>query len=90
MKSFLTGNLRTRLKITLIKKNWKGFFANIVPNFKVIPSENFESTTQCEAENPLQNAINKFKKHPSIQMIVFKSEKSLIFAQLCTMNSKAK
>ena len=41
------------------------FFANIVPKLKMIPSENFETTTDYETE--VQNAINK--NHPSIKMI---------------------
>ena len=46
----------------------------IVPNLKVISGENFETTSQYETENPVQNGINKFKNHPSIKMISKKSE----------------
>ena len=41
----------------------------IVPNLKITPSENFNSTIQYETENAKQNAINKFKNLPSIKMI---------------------
>ena len=34
------------------------FLADIVPNLKIIPCENFETTTEYEKENPVQDAIN--------------------------------
>lgn len=35
----------------------------------MIPNENIETAIQYETENPMQNAGNKFKNHPSIYMI---------------------
>ena len=46
--------------------------ANIVPNLKIIPSENFGTTTEYGTENPAQKAINKVKNHPSIKMTISK------------------
>ena len=43
------------------------FFANIVSNLKIIPSEIF-TTIQYERENLVQNAINKFKNRPIIKI----------------------
>ena len=45
------------------------FFVNIVLNLKIIPNKNFETATKYEIENPVQNAVNKFKNHPSIRTI---------------------
>lgn len=45
------------------------FFSNIIRNLKMIPNENIETAIQYETENPMQNAGNKFKNHPSIYMI---------------------
>lgn len=47
-------------------KTFNKFFVNVVPNLKILPFENFETTIQYGSENPVQNAINKFKNHPSI------------------------
>ena len=33
-------------------------FSNIVPNLKIIPNENFETTIEHKIENPMQNATN--------------------------------
>ena len=35
-------------------------------NFKIIASANSQTTIEYNTENPIQNAINKFKNHPSI------------------------
>ena len=48
------------------------FFANIVPNLKIIPKKNFETAIEYEMENLVQNAINNFKNHPSIKLIISK------------------
>ena len=37
------------------------------PNLKIIPNENFETVVKYRMENPVQNTINKFKNHPSIE-----------------------
>ena len=36
------------------------------PNFKIIASGNSQTTIEYNTENSIQNAINKFKNHPSI------------------------
>ena len=36
------------------------------PNFKIMASANCETTIEHKTENPIQNAINKFKNCPSI------------------------
>ena len=41
-----------------ISETFNKFFANIAPNLKIIPSENFKITIKYETENPVQNAIN--------------------------------
>ena len=41
-----------------ISETFNKFFANIVPNLKIILSENFGTTIQHETENPIQDAIN--------------------------------
>ena len=51
-----------------ISGTFNKFFVNIVPNLKIIPSENVE-TTIYETGNSVQNAINKFKNCSSIKMI---------------------
>ena len=56
----------------VISETFNECFANIVPNLKMIPSKNFQTTVQCGTENPVQNAINKFKNHPSIKLIMSK------------------
>ena len=56
------------------------FFANVVQNLKIIPSENLEPTIQCETENPVQNATSKFKIHLGIKMIIFKINPNKIFS----------
>ena len=55
-----------------ISETFNKIFANIVPNLKIIPSENFETTIQYETENLVQNAINKLKNHPFIKIIISK------------------
>ena len=45
-----------------VSETLNNFFENIVPNLKIIPSENFESTTLYKTENPVQKAINKFNQ----------------------------
>ena len=45
---------------------WYNFFANMFPNFKIIASGNSQTTIEYNTENSIQNAINKFKNHPSI------------------------
>ena len=52
-----------------ISETFNIFFSNIIRNLKMIPNENIETAIQYEAENPMQNARNKFKNHPSIYMI---------------------
>ena len=44
------------------------FFANIVSNLKIIPSEIFTTIIQYEREHLVQNAINKFKNRPIIKI----------------------
>ena len=51
-----------------ISGTFNKFFVNIVPNLKIIPSKNVE-TTIYETGNSVQNAINKFKNCSSIKMI---------------------
>ena len=46
---------------------WNKFFANIVTNVRIIPSENFETAIEYEPENLVQNAVKKFKNHPCIK-----------------------
>ena len=58
------------------------FFANIVPNLKIIPNKKFETTIEYETKNPVRNAIGKFKNHPSIKMIIPKISTNKIFAFL--------
>lgn len=53
-------------------KTFNKFFVNVVPNLKILPFENFETTIQYGTENPVQNAINKFKNHFSITIIISK------------------
>ena len=48
-----------------ISETFNTFFANKVPNLKIIPSGNFV-TIQYETGNLVLNKINKFKNHPSI------------------------
>ena len=55
-----------------ISEPFNKFMANIVPNLKIIPSENFGTTTEYGTENPAQKAINKVKNHPSIKMTISK------------------
>ena len=55
-----------------ISETFNKFFANIVPNLKITPRGNFESTIQYETENTVQKTINKFKDHPRIKMILSK------------------
>ena len=64
-----------------INETFNKFLANIVPYLKIIPSK------KCETKNPVQNAINRFKNHPSIKMIISKTnpKKYFLFAQFCTM-----
>ena len=42
-----------------ITETFNKFFANIVLNLEIIPSENFEAANKYETKNPVQNAINK-------------------------------
>ena len=56
--------------ITYYDYNVYQAFCNLVPNLKIIPSENFETTIEYETENPVQNAINKSKNHPSAKMVI--------------------
>ena len=44
-----------------ISETFNKFFANIVPNLKTIPSENFETTIEYKTENPVQNTIANSK-----------------------------
>ena len=46
----------------------------------IISSEKFETTIQYETENPVQNAINKLKNHPSIKTIVSKINLNKIYS----------
>ena len=55
------------------------FFASIVPNLKIIPNKKFETTIEYETKNPVQNAIGKFKNHPSIKMRISKISTNKIF-----------
>ena len=67
------------------------FFGNTVPNLKIITNGNFETGIEYEMENPVQNAINKFKNHPSIKTITSKinPNKRFFFTPLLTRrNSK--
>ena len=48
-----------------IPETFNRLFANIVLNSKIIPNGNFENT-----ENPVRNAIIKFKNDPSFKMII--------------------
>ena len=41
-------------------------------SYAKISNENFKSAIEYETENPWQNAINKFKNHPSIKMVISK------------------
>ena len=56
-----------------INETFNKFLANIVPYLKIIPSK------KCETKNPVQNAINRFKNHPSIKMIISKPIQKNIF-----------
>ena len=66
-----------------ISWTFKKFFSNL----KIVPSENFETTIESETENPVQNAINKFKNYPSIKKITSKinPKKNFLFTQCRTM-----
>ena len=44
------------------------FYVNIVPNLKISMENNFD-TEFVKTENPVLNAVNKYKNHPSIIMI---------------------
>ena len=70
-----------------ISETFNKFFANIVPNMKTIPSENFKTTFEYKTENPVQSRINKFKNHPSTKMTISKinPNKRFLFAQFRTM-----
>ena len=61
---------------------WFKFFANMFPNFKIMASANCETTIEYKTENPIQKAINKFKNHPSIQMLRSKLNLNKIY--FCT------
>ena len=54
-----------------IFETFNKLFANIVPNLKIIPSENFETSIQHETENPVKNATHKFKNHPNSPNKIF-------------------
>ena len=47
------------------------FFSNLVPNSKIMPNENFETVVEYEID-PVENAVEKFKNHPYMKMIIFK------------------
>ena len=55
-----------------ISENSIKVFANIVLNIKKILIENFETAIEYETENPVKNAINKFKNYPSMKLIISK------------------
>ena len=55
-----------------LSKTFNKFFANIVPNLKIISCENFVTTIQYETGNPVHNTIKKFKNYPCIKMITSK------------------
>ena len=44
------------------------FYVNIVPNLKISMENNFD-TEFVKTENPVLNAVNKYKNHPSVIMI---------------------
>ena len=55
------------------------FFINIVPNLK-ITTDHFQNPDFQRTENPVLNAINKYKYHPSIAMIKSKIDKQFKFS----------
>ena len=59
-----------------ISEAFDKFFANIIPNLKIISRKNLETTVECETENPVQNAISKFKNHPSIKVMISRTNSS--------------
>ena len=62
-----------------ISETFNKLFANIVPNLKIIPSQNFETSIQYETENLVKNTTHKFKNLPSIKMIISKLSPNRIF-----------
>ena len=51
-----------------IAETFNDFFVNIVPSLKISPWENYETDIENDNE-PMLNYINKFKNHPSINVI---------------------
>ena len=51
-----------------ISEIFNEFYVNIVPNLKISMENNFD-TEFVKTENPVLNAVNKYKNHPSVIMI---------------------
>ena len=63
-----------------ISETFHKCFANTVPNLKIKSSENVKTAIEYEIDNPVQNAINNFKNHLSIKMIMSKINPNKRFA----------
>ena len=62
-----------------IAETFNEFFINIVPNLK-ISTDHFQNSDFQVTENPVLNAINKYKYHPSVIKIKEKIDKQLKFS----------
>ena len=51
-----------------VANKFNDFFVNIVPNLGIRTQHEFLNTTD-NSQNPIENAINKYKNHPSITVI---------------------
>ena len=63
-----------------ISETFNKFFANLVPNSKIMPNENIEAAVEYDIEDPVENAIDKFKNHPYMKMIIFKINSNKIYS----------
>ena len=62
-----------------IAETFNEFFVNIVPNLKIPTSHNCNTDFE-ETDDPIYNAINKYKDHPSILMIKSKIDQQSKFS----------
>ena len=53
-----------------MSETFNKILANIIPNLKIIPNDNFETANEYEIKSTVENATKKFENYPSIKMIL--------------------